>query len=164
MNTATIQQINNVEGNLYQLLFANVVDTYGVVLVGLNVSAQDIMEGDIRIGDTVTIGQNSDGLYVKDVDLSRRAPNSEQFFPPEPPPRDEYISVLVGPLNLKDANVDLRKTIPLTIRGVLDDLVRHGTVRASSATIQVAIGDDDKDKCMSDIIAATEAMCTESGS
>lgn len=121
MNTAVIQQIQEVEGDEYQLLFQNVVTVHGVVLVGLNATRQQIQSGDIRVGDTVNIGKNENGLFVDAVNIGNRAPTSSPFFPPEPPPTPDVIGVKIGPVNLKDSQTDVAKTILLTLRGVLNN-------------------------------------------
>jgi hypothetical protein len=118
--TAVIQQITLVEGNEYQILFTQIVNAYGMAVIGINVPGQDIREDDIRVGDQVAIGKNTDGLYIASIDMVVRAAGNPHgpFFPPEPDPDPRHYGVAIIGVE-GDTDVDLGKTLDLTVRGVL---------------------------------------------
>lgn len=156
MNTAVVQTINK-EGDAYQLLFQNIVTLHGAVMVGMQVNETEIRNQDIRVGDTIDIGRDDYGrLYVDGIKLESRAPTAQPFFTPEPPPKDEYVAVLIGPVAAKQSKVDLRKTIPLTIRGVLNN------AGLANTRVQISIGDEEGH--LADVINTMDSVCTNGGS
>ncbi len=125
--TAVIQQIVHVEDNEYQVLFTQVVSAHGIAVIGINVAAQDIKEDDIRVGDKVEIGQNTEGLYIALSETPLRTADSKPFFPPEPEPAGEFLILVVGPFDNRKANTNVAKTLQLTAKGVLNNSGLPGT-------------------------------------
>jgi len=154
MNEAVIQQIQHVDGDTYQALFQNVVTACGVVIVGLNVTKETIQRDDIRVGDTVQIGKNDDGLYISGCNVGARAPTSSRFFPPEPPPKVSNLVMSVGPFDANKCSVDLQKTLTLTVRGVLTNA---GVPNAGM--VCVAMGESSE---IADVAECVSNLATES--
>jgi hypothetical protein len=119
MDNPVIQAINSNDDGTYQLLFQNVVSTFGMVLVGIEVAEADIRNMDIRAGDTLRLSKNVNGVYVAGVDTALRPVSATPYFPPTPKPKVSNLVLSVGPFDAAKLLVDLQKTLTVTVRGVM---------------------------------------------